>query len=122
MTSFAFFSRVFLCSALAVLLISGNGCASAESRQWSTPERIEQTLREKLPVGTAREAILDFFKTEGMPVEEVAPAERRPQHILQVSFLTDREKFIAKTLLVTFYLGKDGKLERMKTSESLTPL
>lgn len=116
------FTWWLLASALVVLLISGNGCASAESRRWSTPERIEQTIQEKLPIGTTREAILEFFKTEGMHVEEIAPAERRPQHLLQVSFITDREKFIAKTILMTFYLGKDGKLERTKATESLTPL
>lgn len=122
MTSCIFFARWILTSAIVVLLISGNGCASSESRRWSTPERIEQTIREKLPIGTTREAILDFFKVEGMHVEELAPAERRPQHILQVNFITDREKFIAKTILVTFYLGKDGKLERTKATQSLTHL
>lgn len=120
MISCAFFPRWVLTSAIAVWLISAGGCASSESRRWTTPERIDQTIREKLPIGTTREAILDFFKTEGMRVEEVTPTERRPQHILQVAFVTEEGQFIGKTVLVTFFLGKDGKLERTKATESLT--
>jgi hypothetical protein len=121
MISCVFHPRWALTSAIAVLLIAFSGCASSESRRWTTPERIEQTIREKLPVGTTREAILDFFKAEGMRVEEVPPAERRPQHILQVGFVTEEGQFIGKTVLVTFFLGKDGKLERTRATESIIP-
>ena len=107
---------------LTILLIALSvcGCASNPwSRQWGTKARIEQTLQEKLPLGSSRETILAFFKKEGIKVVEMPPLALRKKHTLTVSFQVSWLMVPPSDVLVSFELGPDGKSVKMTFSEQL---
>jgi hypothetical protein len=108
----------FLMIVLTVVCLTG--CASNPwSRQWATKGRIEQTLQEKLPIGTSREAILEFFKKENIHVSELPPMSKKPEHTLTVRFVVSWLRVPQTAVIVSFYLGPDGKSIKMTSSESL---
>jgi hypothetical protein len=97
-----------------------SGCASNPwSPQWGTKERIEQTLNEKLPVGSSREQILAFFQKRNIHVMELAPLAKRPEHTLTVSFPVSWLRVPQSRVSATYHLGPDGKSTRVTLSEGL---
>lgn len=104
-------------SVLIVLAVAG--CTSSPwSRQWVTKERIEQTLRQKLPVGTSRAEILEFFKKERIHVPELGPLPKKLEHTLGVSFPISWMRVPRRVLLVVFHLDGEGRLSRMTSVEA----
>lgn len=108
--------RLF-CASLLLLA----GCVSPP-KGWSSKSEIEQTVARNIQVGDSKEKVQEFLTREGIKWGEMfLPGPKAPTpHAISASVMVGRQWPVIYEVLVSFSIGKDGKVDRIEIHESAT--